>query len=547
MSFAEPLKVTLKKQEMKANRIKETKQLELNYSKEICALYREYQAQLQRQKEYQDVVEIYRNKIQEIEELKQTREEIIRAKEQAEIDQERERVLYEEYLRKMEIKKKQFDKFMKQKGAEAFEYFRKLKETKDQLNEEIYRYERKKQTKNEFVDKSKNIVNKYKEEKKKIEEENKLNQDNTMNVLYKLTTPFHNNGNKIDYSTTRFHNVVVLKHKDDLSEYINAFDRAKEESEKVQQRKKEKETKIENFNKNTEKNYKEIIRKNKAKENLAMLTAQLDKITKAKKKPHQSNKANINSNINNAKDNEKKSEFLVDKLLSQQKGNRTKILTQNPSDNNKPSDVSIANEDSMRNFYKDDSELVEHTEDDYFTKAMQEHNEEIDKVLQNQKFYFEEPIARDPKPPKEKIQRMSPVDLHTYQKAEYEKEVNIIHKEPAVTMATQIRNSLRNTTNNNSDLGGDSMMESTFSILDALNVSSKVNENDDKKGKQAVKEFYNKISQVKTKRGSVASSNLWNIKEEVEGPNWEEEEEKKKSGERSKKDTPRNIKEDIKK
>ena len=545
MSFNEPLKVTLKKQEMKANRIKETKQLELNYSKEVCALYREYQNQLQRQKEYQDVVEIYRSKIQEIEELKQTREEIIRAKEQAEIDQERERVLYEEYLRKMEIKKKQFDKFMKQKGAEAFEYFRKLKQTKDQLNEEIYRYDRKRQTKNEFTDKAKNVVSKYKEEQKKIEEENK-NDNNTMNILYKLTTPFHNNGNKIDYSTTRFHNVVVLKHNDDISEYINAFDRAKEESEKVQQRKKEKETKIENFNKNTEKNYKEIIRKNKAKENLAQLTAQLDKITKAKKKQHQSNKANINSNINNAKDNDKKSEFLVDKLLTQQKGNRTKILTQNPSDNTKPSDVSIANEDSMRNFYKDDSELVEHTEDDYFTKAMQEHNEEIDKALQSQKFYFEEPIARDAKPQKEKIQRMSPVDLPSYQKAEYEQEVNIIHKEPAVTMATQIRNSLRNTTtNNNSEIGGNSMMESTFSILDALNVSSKGAENEDKKGKQAVKEFYSKISQVK-KRGSVASSNLWNIKEEVEGPNWEEEEEKKKS-ERSKKTTPRNIKENIKK
>lgn len=541
MSFNEPLKVTLKKQEMKANRIKETKQLELNYSKEICALYREYQEQLRRQKEYQDVVEVYRSKIQEIEELKQTREEIIRAKEQAEIDQERERVLYEEYLRKMEIKKKQFDKFMKQKGAEAFEYFRRLKQTKDQLNEEIYRYDRKRQTKNEFIDKSKKVVSKYREEQKRIEEENK--EDNTMNVLYKLTTPFHNNGNKIDYSTTRFHNVVVLKHKDDISEYINAFDRAKEESEKVQQRKKEKETKIENFIKNTEKNYKEIIRKNKAKENLAQLTAQLDKITKAKKKAHQSNKANINSNINNAKDNDKKSEFLVDKLLTQQKGNRTKILTQNPSDNTKPSDVSIANEDSMRNFYKDDSELVEHTEDDYFTKAMQEHNEEIDKALQSQKFYFEEPIARDPKPQKEKIQRMSPVDLPSYQKAEYEQEVNIIHKEPAVTMATQIRNSLRNTTtNNNSEIGGDSMMESTFSILDALNVSSKPGENEDKKGKQAVKEFYSKISQVK-KRGSVASSNLWNIKEEVEGPNWEEEE-KKKATERSKKNTPRNIKDD---
>lgn len=540
MSFTIKVEESKIRKEQKEKRIQEVKNLETLYSKEICELYREYQSQQLKKEEYQKVIEIYRGLLQEIEELKQTKEEIIRAKEQAEIDREKERVLYEEYLQKMETKKKQFNSFMKKKGAEAFSYFKRLRDTEKQLIEEIYRYDKKKQTKNEYTDKSKEIVNKFKEaeQKKKIQEEQNANEFNPSSVLYKLTTPFHNNGNKIDYSTTRFHNVVVLKHKDILAEYVNAFDKAKEESEKVKQIKKEKQIKNDKFNKNTEQNYREIIRKNKAKENLAQLTSQLEKITKAKKKIHLSNKANTNSNINNARDNEKKSEYLVNKLLTQQTSNRTKILNSNPSKENKGiTDNSVANEDSMRNFYKDDSSLIENN-DDYFTRAIQEHNEEIDKALQTQKYYFEEPIARDQKPIKEKISRISPVDLPSYQKAEYEKEVNIVHKEPQVTMATQIRNSLR-MTSNNSELGSSSIMEnSTFSILDALNMSSKpIKEEEKGKGKVGFKEFYNKVSSARPggKKGVVAGTDLWNIKEEVEGPGWEEEE-KKKDSERSKKD-----------
>lgn len=540
MSFTTKVDESKIRKEQKEKRIQEVKNLETLYSKEICELYREYKNQQMKKEEYQKVIEVYRGLIQEIEELKQTKEEIIRAKEQAEIDREKERALYEEYLQKMETKKKQFDAFMKRKGTEAFSYFKRLRETENQLIEEIYRFDKKKKTKNEYTEKSKEIVNKFKEAelKRKIQEEQNANEFNPSNVLYKLTTPFHNNGNKIDYSTTRFHNVVVVKHKDELSEYVNAFDKAKEESEKVKQIKKDKQIKIDKFNKNTEQNFREIIRKNKAKENLAQLTSQLEKITKAKKKNHLSNKANTNSNINNAKDNEKKSEYLVNKLLAQQNSNRTKILNSNPSKENKGiTDNSVANEDSMRNFYKDDSSLIENN-DDYFTRAIQEHNEEIDKALQTQKYYFEEPIARDQKPIKEKISRISPVDLPSYQKAEYEKEVNIVHKEPQVTMATQIRNSLR-MTSNNSELGSSSIMEnSTFSILDALNMSSKpIKEEEKGKGKIGFKEFYNKVSSARpgNKKGVVAGTGLWNIKEEVEGPGWEEEE-KRKDSERSKKD-----------
>ena len=91
----------------------------------------------------------------------------------------------------------------------------------------------------------------------------------TMNVLYKKTTPFHNNGNKIDYSTTRFHNIVVMKHEENLDKELNmnAFQKAEIEREKSAERKKLKEKKLKEFQENEEKNFKELIRKQKAKEN----------------------------------------------------------------------------------------------------------------------------------------------------------------------------------------------------------------------------------------------------------------------------------------
>ena len=137
MSFTIKVEESKIRKEQKEKRIQEVKNLETLYSKEICELYREYQSQQLKKEEYQKVIEIYRGLLQEIEELKQTKEEIIRAKEQAEIDREKERVLYEEYLQKMETKKKQFNSFMKKKGAEAFSYFKRLRDTEKQLIEEI--------------------------------------------------------------------------------------------------------------------------------------------------------------------------------------------------------------------------------------------------------------------------------------------------------------------------------------------------------------------------------------------------------------------------
>lgn len=533
----EPIELKLMKENQKSKRIQETKMLCKMYSKEVVNLYRQYEEMTRKQQEYKEAIEIYKKIISEIEDLKRTRNDILEQREKAEIDKERERKLLEEYNEKIRQKNIQFNIFMEKKGKEAFEYFRNLKRAKERLDEEIHRCQKKKTTKAIYTEKAKRLVENYKEmeNQKMMEEIQNAEENSAMNTLYKLTTPFHNNGNKIDYSTTRFHNIVVLKHKDELAEYINAFDKAKEESEKTVQRKKSKDKQIENFNKNMETNYKELIRKNRAKENLERLNAEFEKINKAEKQI-KSNKANLNYNSTNAKGLEKKSEFIMNKLLNLQKSKRTKIL----NDENSPRDdekASYADEDSIRSFYKDDS-IIKNKEDDYFSREIKEHNENIDS--NHKPFYYEEPIARDKKPLREKITRVNPVDLESYQKAEYEEEVNAVHKDPIVSLATNVRNSLRV----DSIMSGSVLENSTFSILDALNITKKSSV-EDQRGNKAVKDFVKKIDGAvpgKGKKGVVMNTNLWNIEEEVEGIGFEEKPKKK-----SKPNSSKNVKfEDIK-
>lgn len=533
----EPIQLKLLRQEQKSQRIKETKELERDYSKRLCDFYRQHEEQKQKQDEYIKVVEDYKRICNEISNLRQTKDDIFKAKEQSELDQERERVLYQQYLAELEQKKKRFDNFMKLKGKEAANDLRQQRENEQKQIEDIYKLQHKQDTKKAYTDKSKAVVNKYKqcEQIKKEKEEQGALENNSLNVLYKLTVPFHNNGNKIDYSTTNFHNVVTIRHQDELNSYmnVNAFDKAKNESDKVKKLREDKAKKIEAFNKNTKQNFRELMAEKRASENLARLQKEINDMTKAKKRTNNSNKVDLNSNMNNAMDLDKKSEYLLNKRLQQAKGNRTKILTNNNNNKDEAPQLveSVADDDSIRQFYGDD-QSVHSNNDSYLQRAIDEHNEEIDRQneMKVNKFYFEEPIARDTKPIKERVYRMNPVDLESYQKAEYDEDVNIVHKEPTVTMANQIRNSLRMTTTlNNSEIGSSTIMEnSTFSILDALNISNKGGFDDGNKGKQIVRDFMSRAGQAKAKKASIKNTNLWNIKEEVEGFGWDDEKEKKK-------------------
>ena len=488
------------------------------------------------------MIEMYKNLIKEIETLQKQKEDFIKNRQQAQIDKEKERILMEEYNEKMKQKKAQFDIFMKQKGKEAFEYLKKMNDLKKQFEEEIHRYEKKKKVKENETLKSKEIIDKFRKKKKKKKYEEMQNyNEGTMNVLYKITTPFHNNGNKIDYSTTRFHNIVVMKHEENLDKELNmnAFQKAEIEREKSAERKKLKEKKLKEFQEKEEKNFKELIRKQKAKENLERLNAEFDRINQEKKKNKKnlSGKINLNANLNNAKSNDKRSEFYLTKLLEKEQSNRLKVLRNQgcPSELVQNMNNSTANEDSMRQFYEEESILNQN--DDYLTRQMKEYNKELEKI--NEKFFYEEPISRDPKPLKDKLNRVNPIDINAYTKSINNDEYYVIHKEPLVQMSTFKKKLATNASVRESQLLDSSIINnqsqdvSRFSIIDMLNISRKelgnvnLNENKDKDNKKVVKDFMSKVNSINRKstlepiienKGRVADVGLWNIEEEVEGP-----------------------------
>lgn len=135
---------------------------------------------------------------------------------------------------------------------------------------------------------------------KKYKEELDLKEDSEDSyidpkTLYKKTQIYHPNGNKIDYSTSRFHSIVVIRHDDELKEkYINANEKAAIEVEKTKGRVKSKEKSLEKFKKEMNVNSLEIQKKLKAKENLKKLEDNLKGI-RLKKVVNSSKKLNENN------------------------------------------------------------------------------------------------------------------------------------------------------------------------------------------------------------------------------------------------------------
>ena len=239
--FEDPTTKILERQN-RLKRIKEAKDLDKRWSKKVVEANRENEIQKKQKEEYIGAIEQYKNISQMIEQLKRNKDLYIKRKEESEIEKEKEEQMRYENMLKEEEKKKQFDIFIKQKGIEASNYIKNKKEEEDRRYEELHRCEKKKQTKYEENIKTKKVIDNYITKKEKEINEEKLNalNPNTMDVLYKITNPFHNNGNKIDYSTTRFHNITIERHDNNLKEEINlkvnAFDKAKIEAENTKKK-----------------------------------------------------------------------------------------------------------------------------------------------------------------------------------------------------------------------------------------------------------------------------------------------------------------------
>ena len=430
--------------ENRLKRIKEAKDLDKKWSKKVVEANRENEFQKKQQEEYIGAIEQFKTINQMIEELKRNREDYIKRQEESEIEKEKEKQMkYENMIREQE-KKKQFDLFIKQKGIEASNYIKNKKEEEDRKYEELHRCEKKKQTKYEENIKTKKVIDNFliKKEKEINEEKRNVLNPSTMDVLYTITNPFHNNGNKIDYSTTRFHNITIERHDNNLKEEINlkinAYDKAKIEAENTKKIINEKNNRLKEFKKKEKINYREQINKNRAKENLEKLNNEIQQFNKMKKgdKTNGKKRIDINANVNNAKHNEKKAEHMMNKLLENQRGNRGKIYGENRLQiitNKKNENEQKISDDSLNNFYKDKNDTYEINEE-YIENQFEDINDKDNKKNKNKKEIkkYEEPIIRDKIPKNEVINRLSPVDLPSYQKVELENVNEFEHKEPKV-------------------------------------------------------------------------------------------------------------------
>ena len=432
-----------KERENRLKRIKEAKDLDKKWSKKVVEANRENEIQKKQKEEYIGAIEKCKNIIQMMDELKRSKEIYIKKQEEFELEKERENQLKYENMLKEEEKKKQFDIFIKKKGIEASNYIKNKKEEEDRKYEELHRCEKKKQTKYEENIKTKKVIDNYIIKKEKEINEEKLNSlnPNTMDVLYKITNPFHNNGNKIDYSTTRFHNITIERHdnnlKDEINLKLNAFEKAKVEAENTKKLINDKNKKLKEFKKNEKINFREQIYKNRAKENLEKLNNEIQQFNKMKKGDKNNKKRiDINANVNNAKQNDRKAEHMMNKLLENQKGNRGKIYGENNVQivtNNKNESNQKISDDSLTNFYKDKNDTYDVNEN-YLEKKILELNDIDDKNKMKKREIkkYEEPIIRDKIPKNEVINRLSPVDLPSYQKVELESKNEFEHREPKV-------------------------------------------------------------------------------------------------------------------
>lgn len=186
-----------------------------------------------------------------------------------------------EYLERLELKNIEFQEFMRDKGKKALEYFKRENELKKAKENETKKLELKNKIKKEENMKSRKMAENFREIKniEKQREDEDYQKYQKPNAIEKIYNCFHNLGNKIDYSNTRFHNVVVVKHdEEELNEFISAQEKAIQEALKTENTKKIKKKSMEKFYDDTKVSSKQILKREKAKENLMKLQEELNKI-----------------------------------------------------------------------------------------------------------------------------------------------------------------------------------------------------------------------------------------------------------------------------
>jgi hypothetical protein len=491
----------LEKKFLKAQRLKTMKSLELEYSKEIVQIFRDKQEHKKNEELFLKVIELYKSKIDEIDFLKRKKDELLDSAKRNQLHKEENTKMLEAYLKDVERKRIEFDIFMKEKGKEALNYFKRKEELKAKLDEELHRFQKKKRTKALAVDEAQNVVTNYREKKEKERIENEIGDNPHTNIIKKIHQTFHNMGNKIDYSTTRFHNITLLQHNDQsyqmkLIDEISANEKAKKETEKLLIRKKSEEAIKKTFENKTEKNSKEILRKERANRNLKRLEEELNKLNEERKKSK--NKSHIiiyDNNIKTSKRLEKNAEIQFEKMIQKNLKNRKKIFVSSDTELKLKCD-NMANHaasiEEINQFYQNIEQ--EKSEEEYLNQAIIDHNkliEEKNKIETDRVYEYEEPILRSPDY-REEISRLNPVDIKTFTNA-VKTDYRIQHAENKLKKQTAASLLSNFTASGKSLLEKSNSQFRNFNIKDLLQSKKEISYDDETNNKAdlLVQEFLN--------------------------------------------------------
>ena len=93
-----------------------------SYSLELVSLYKEKKLQSENEYKFQQTIELYKDKLNEIESLKKDQNEFILNKYKGQKYAEKQIKIREEHIITMEQKALDFKEFMRERGKEALEY-----------------------------------------------------------------------------------------------------------------------------------------------------------------------------------------------------------------------------------------------------------------------------------------------------------------------------------------------------------------------------------------------------------------------------------------
>lgn len=277
---------TKKPTKSRLNRLEFNKKIESQFSKEIVFNYKSKEQDLKSRKTLLSAYSKYKQILDEIENMKNKKEEIEKNKEAALKAASFNEKLREDYEFNKERSRKEFEVFLKERQREALSKLKEEQRKSDENEEEMRRKRLKKEVRQREIQKSREKVN-FLRSKFENERENEVNDYITRNInenqsiTQVISQAYHMKGNKIDYSTTKFHSISIYKHGFTGEDNdFNANHKAELEKERLELKRRSKEKRKKSFEEFIDEKSYEAMKEIKTKENLKKLEEELRRINK---------------------------------------------------------------------------------------------------------------------------------------------------------------------------------------------------------------------------------------------------------------------------